>query len=82
MGSWIKALKEDKNEIFRAAHDASKATDFLLRLNVIVPSGTKVSAQGRSPSREQGVPLRSLSNKPKIFTETANASKKRYRIPI
>jgi antirestriction protein ArdC len=29
---WIKALKEDKNEIFRAAHDASKAADFLLGL--------------------------------------------------
>src|ERR1035438_3866071 len=31
-GSWIKALKEDKNEIFRAAHDASAATDFVLSL--------------------------------------------------
>ena len=28
--SWIKALRQDKNEIFRAAHDASRATDFLL----------------------------------------------------
>ncbi|MGC4052850.1 MAG: zincin-like metallopeptidase domain-containing protein [Paludibaculum sp.] len=32
VGSWIKALKEDKNEIFRAAHDASVATDFVLAL--------------------------------------------------
>lgn len=32
VGSWVKALKEDKNEIFRAAHDASAATDFLLTL--------------------------------------------------
>jgi len=32
VGSWIKALKEDKNEIFRAAHEASAATDFLLAL--------------------------------------------------
>jgi hypothetical protein len=32
VGSWIKTLKEDKNEIFRAAHDASRATDFLLAL--------------------------------------------------
>src|SRR5215469_818093 len=32
VGYCIKALKEDKNEIFRAAHDASKATDFLLTL--------------------------------------------------
>lgn len=33
VGSWIKALKEDKNEIFRAAHDASAATDFVLELD-------------------------------------------------
>jgi antirestriction protein ArdC len=32
VGSWIAALKQDKNEIFRAAHDASAATDFLLAL--------------------------------------------------
>jgi antirestriction protein ArdC len=29
---WSKALKEDKNEFFKAARDASKATDFLLAL--------------------------------------------------
>lgn len=28
--SWIKALKNDKNEIFRAARDAEKITDFIL----------------------------------------------------
>jgi antirestriction protein ArdC len=32
VGSWIKMLREDKNEIFRAAHDASLASDFLLSL--------------------------------------------------
>lgn len=32
VGSWIKALEQDKNEIFRAAHDASRATEFLLSL--------------------------------------------------
>jgi len=32
VGSWISALKKDKNEIFRAAHDASAASDFLLTL--------------------------------------------------
>lgn len=32
VGSWIKTLREDKNEIFRAAHDASAATDYLLSL--------------------------------------------------
>ena len=33
VGSWIKALREDKNEIFRAAHEASAATDFVLSLD-------------------------------------------------
>jgi len=32
VNSWIGVLKRDKNEIFRAAHDASKATDFILAL--------------------------------------------------
>lgn len=32
VGSWIKMLREDKNEIFRAAHDASAASDFLIAL--------------------------------------------------
>jgi antirestriction protein ArdC len=33
VGSWITALKEDKNEIFRAAHDAAAAADFVLALD-------------------------------------------------
>jgi len=32
VGSWIEVLKQDKHEIFRAAHDASRAADFLLAL--------------------------------------------------
>jgi len=32
VSSWIKALRDDKNEIFRAAHEASSATDFVLSL--------------------------------------------------
>lgn len=34
VGSWIKALQDDKNEIFRAANDAHRATDFLLALEM------------------------------------------------
>ena len=30
--SWIQALQQDKHEIFRAAHDASAITDYLLSL--------------------------------------------------
>jgi antirestriction protein ArdC len=32
VASWITALKNDKNEIFRAARDAHKAADFILEL--------------------------------------------------
>jgi hypothetical protein len=32
VGSWIKALRDDKHEIFRAAQDASRAADFVLKL--------------------------------------------------
>jgi len=32
VGSWIQALQQDKHEIFRAAHDASAITDYLLGL--------------------------------------------------
>jgi antirestriction protein ArdC len=30
LNSWIKALKEDKNEIFKAAKDAGKAVDYIM----------------------------------------------------
>lgn len=33
VGSWIEALRKDKNEIFRAAHDASAAADFIIGLD-------------------------------------------------
>ncbi|HEX7361412.1 MAG TPA: zincin-like metallopeptidase domain-containing protein [Bryobacteraceae bacterium] len=36
VGSWIDALRKDKNEIFRAAHDASAAADFVLSIRQIV----------------------------------------------
>jgi putative DNA primase/helicase len=32
VGSWIQALKNDKNEIFRAARDAEKITEYVLAL--------------------------------------------------
>lgn len=33
VGSWIQALHKDKSEIFRAAHDATAAADFILGLD-------------------------------------------------
>jgi antirestriction protein ArdC len=52
VGSWIKTLKEDKNEIFRAAHDASRAADFLLALErdrSIASEGLRVGSELDSP---------------------------------
>ena len=62
VGSWIKSLKEDKNEIFRAAHDASAATDFLLALErdrsiadqaLEVGPGTDAATAGSSVLEEE-----------------------------
>jgi antirestriction protein ArdC len=33
VGSWVEALRKDKNEIFKAAQDASAAADFVLALD-------------------------------------------------
>ncbi len=32
LGSWLKSLRDDKHEIFRAARDAHKAADLLIAL--------------------------------------------------
>jgi antirestriction protein ArdC len=50
VGSWIQALQDDKNEIFRAAHDASAATEFLLALERAKSIGKEESATGPIPS--------------------------------
>jgi antirestriction protein ArdC len=53
--SWIGALKRDKNEIFRAAHDASKAADFILALERDRSIGEESLASGPVlASREAG----------------------------
>ena len=48
--SWIKALKNDKNEIFRAASAASKACDYVLgkQRNVEQPEGPYAAAVSES----------------------------------
>src|ERR1700760_4489121 len=58
VGSWIKALKEDKNEIFRAAHDASAAADFLLALErdrSVADEELAMGGGNDSSSRDAGV---------------------------
>lgn len=48
VNSWIGVLKGDKNEIFRAAHDASAATDFILALERDKSIGAEELAGGPS----------------------------------
>jgi Arc/MetJ-type ribon-helix-helix transcriptional regulator len=49
VGSWIKTLRQDKNEIFRAAHDASAATDYLLALERDRSIADEALAAGPTP---------------------------------
>ena len=51
VGSWIKALQNDKNEIFRAAKDAHKAAGFIVGLDKTKPA-EKVAAQLRTETSE------------------------------
>ena len=52
VGSWIKALRDDKNEIFRAAHEASAATDFVLSLDLEVSRAEKLGMAGSGARNE------------------------------
>ena len=70
VGSWIKALKEDKNEIFRAAHDASKATDFVLGLERGV---------SKAEALEIGHSVSSDSLEPKLIVGGAAAKARKIR---
>jgi antirestriction protein ArdC len=51
VGSWVDALRKDKNEIFRAAHDASAAADFVLSLDRERANNAEQKTQSQ-PERE------------------------------
>jgi antirestriction protein ArdC len=53
VGSWIKALKDDKNEIFRAASAASKAADHVLGLDRARETVAELSLEVRGPMTER-----------------------------
>jgi antirestriction protein ArdC len=72
VGSWVKALKEDKNEIFRAAHDASAATDFLLSLERERSLAEEELAASPDPSAATGL-------SPAAILEDETAEIHRYR---
>lgn len=58
--SWIKVLQEDKNEIFRAARDAEKITDYVIDIErqrereLGQAKGKDLAAGGQEPAREAG----------------------------
>lgn len=54
VNSWIKALSEDKNEIFRAAKDAHRAADYLLDLERGKQLRTETSEHVASFERRAG----------------------------
>ena len=65
--SWVKALKEDKNEIFRASRDAERITEFLvspeLAKNVeLSRASVERESVGQTPEPQQGVPVDLKSN--------------------
>jgi len=55
VGSWIKALKDDKHEIFKAAHDASAAADYVIRLerDISKAESLEVSDPGKDLVRDE-----------------------------
>jgi antirestriction protein ArdC len=71
VSSWINVLKQDKNEIFRAAHDASRAADFLLALE----RDRSIAGQGLPPG-----PLRDsteLGNLRNVFPKRETRNRER-----
>ena len=75
VGSWIKALKEDKNEIFRASHDASAATDFLLSLERERSLAEEQLAASQEPTDATGLSPASM-----LEAETATIHRDRERL--
>jgi antirestriction protein ArdC len=74
--NWIKALKEDKNEIFRAAHDASKAADFLLALE------RDRSVAEESLQADQDLNGASSPNVSQLEQETAKLERDREQLEV
>lgn len=52
LNSWIKALKEDKNEIFKAAKDAGKAVDYIMERTKELKKDTEVGKDAFSKDLE------------------------------
>lgn len=68
VGSWIKALREDKNEIFRAAHEASLATDYVLSLDREVSRMEAVELAGADVAGSVAAPKEGIARATQIGT--------------
>lgn len=66
--SWIKALKDDKNEIFRAARDAEQMTEYVLQLD---------RDRSKEMGREQGMPSPDLAAENVELAEALRGARER-----
>lgn len=80
VASWIKALKDDKNEIFRAARDAHKAADFILGLERGKTAENALASQIRRETSEHAAGYESGSGTVNIV-EKETATEARSPIP-
>ena len=68
--SWVAALKEDKNEIFRAAKDANRAADFVLALEKEKNVDKALETANRA-TRVPGAPQTPGVEEPQLRRETS-----------
>jgi antirestriction protein ArdC len=80
VGSWILALQQDKNEIFRAAKDAHKAADFIIGLDKSKPT-EKAQAQLRTENSQHVANLEPGSGTVNIV-EKETATEHRESVPV
>ena len=73
VGAWIKTLKEDENEIFRAGHDASRAADFLLALERVR------SIAGELPPARPVLDPEEIGRAPSLVLKRETANLERHR---
>jgi antirestriction protein ArdC len=80
VGSWIQALQQDKNEIFRAAKDAHKAADFIIGLDKSKPA-EKAQAQLRTETSQHVADFERGSSTVNIV-EKETATEHREPVPV
>jgi antirestriction protein ArdC len=75
VGSWIKALKDDKHEIFKAAHDASAAADYVIHMEreISKAESLEVSDQTTDRLRDETEELETDRDAVPSFEASANS---------